>query len=234
MKKNKISFVIPFKTDNGFREEIFHWNVVRLGMLFPGVDIIIGRNDDEPFNRSAARNDGFRGVNTEYVAFLDADTVWDPVILDKAVGTLDAGAPWVIPYMKYHVTDQKTGRWMLESSPSIKLDDCVEEMSYEHILSGPADHIYSPISGINVLRSDDMYKIGGFDESYVGWGWEDRAFAWAANKILGQAARFDGNIYHIWHPVKDTVDQPHYRTNEQRFYSYQRDFDALHKNYLEQ
>lgn len=58
--------------------------------------------------------------------------------------------------------------------------------------------------------------VGGFDERFVGWGWEDQAF-WAASWSMGGGfRRVPGTIYHLWHP-RDRIDNeenPNYRDNE--------------------
>jgi hypothetical protein len=41
--------------------------------------------------------------------------------------------------------------------------------------------------------------IGGFDERFKGWGWEDMAFQSVVCGLYGHE-RLDGDIWHLWHP----------------------------------
>jgi hypothetical protein len=43
-------------------------------------------------------------------------------------------------------------------------------------------------------------KVGGFDERFVGWGWEDLAFWSACSAMGGSYDRVPGDMYHLWHP----------------------------------
>jgi GT2 family glycosyltransferase len=42
--------------------------------------------------------------------------------------------------------------------------------------------------------------VGGFDERFAGWGWEDLAFMRACGALGGGLQRAPGVIYHCWHP----------------------------------
>lgn len=42
-------------------------------------------------------------------------------------------------------------------------------------------------------------QVGGFDERFVGWGWEDTAFACSTDTVSGRL-RLEGTLWHLWHP----------------------------------
>lgn len=42
--------------------------------------------------------------------------------------------------------------------------------------------------------------VGGFDERFVGWGWEDLAFWSACCALGGGYQRVPGMLAHLWHP----------------------------------
>jgi hypothetical protein len=42
-------------------------------------------------------------------------------------------------------------------------------------------------------------RLGGFDERFRGWGWEDMAFQCAVVGLVGYE-RLDSDVYHLWHP----------------------------------
>jgi predicted glycosyltransferase involved in capsule biosynthesis len=81
-----------------------------------------------------------------------------------------------------------------------------------------ADHTFSSV----VIVPRDLYEeVGGYDERFVGWGWEDLAFFWACATMAGYD-RVGGAVYHLWHPQSraDTYESPHYRANEELGHRY--------------
>lgn len=52
----KISVLIPYKSDNGPRDEIFKWVLQFYKTLLPEVELCIGQSDSELFSRSQAIN----------------------------------------------------------------------------------------------------------------------------------------------------------------------------------
>jgi hypothetical protein len=49
------------------------------------------------------------------------------------------------------------------------------------------------------IRRDAWDQLGGFDERFRGWGWEDMAFQSAACSLVGHE-RIEGDVFHLWHP----------------------------------
>jgi hypothetical protein len=43
--------------------------------------------------------------------------------------------------------------------------------------------------------------VGGFDEEFRGWGYEDTAFAAAAETFGVASIRMPGEVWHFWHPT---------------------------------
>lgn len=193
-----VSFVIPFRSDGGHRERIFRWNISRLYCLFEDSEIIVADNDDDKFILSKARNKGIRQATRDVIINVDADTVWNPSTALEAVNQLKEGQPWCIPYKYYNAVDYDDTEKILTNTSSIYLSS---NYNLERCAVAHPTEPYPPVSGLTVLWREDLYKIGGFDERFVNWGWEDTYFAFAANKILGQYWRSEtACVYHLWHP----------------------------------
>jgi len=228
-KNEDLAFVIPFTTDHGRREDIFNWNVKRLEILFPGAQICIGEQDQELFNLSAARNNGIRQVDREYLFSLDADTVWNRDVIADAVRDIEFGG-WSIPYNRYLNIDMESGTSLTSRFPGMDL--VYEKLTYCGDIPVIPDDKMPPVSGIVGMHTDTMYQIGGFDERFSGWGHEDRAFAFTAEKLLGPPYRRYHNIYHIWHEVGPTINQPKYHANWDLLRRYENEFEKVYKKFI--
>lgn len=230
MNTQELAFVIPFRTDNGRREEICKWNIRRLQKFFPGCQVVIGKEDSEPFNLSQARNDGIRQVNRPFIFSIDADTVWNPEVIIDSVHALQRNK-WVIPYMLYLQTDMASGFKITNGDPETIL--IYSNYVYHSELIVPPNDPMPPVSGILGMRTESMYEIGGFDERFKGWGHEDRAFAVIADYILGEpSTRLNHMVYHIWHEVGPTINQPYYHQNWDLFREYERNPKKIHKKFI--
>ena len=67
--------------------------------------------------------------------------------------------------------------------------------------------------------------VGGFDESFIGWGYEDDAFRAALDVMVGKSLRLRGcNLYHMWHPVSPTdgFESPTIQHNRKLYSQYKR------------
>lgn len=206
------AFLIPFRTDNGRRQEIFNWNLRRLRFFFPDCGIYIGESPEGEFNRAAAINNAFSQIqNEKYVVINDSDTVWDMTILINGFHSLVHDARFVIPYSNYRALDYKSSDILLGLPEHIRMYDL--NLDCEFDITCNVDVYYAPpVSGVCMMEARNFAKIK-FDERFVGWGEEDVAFVIAARKELGRPYRCGGPIYHIAHPKSAEYSQPHYGEN---------------------
>lgn len=75
-------------------------------------------------------------------------------------------------------------------------------------------------------------EMGGFDERFEGWGFEDMAVLSAALTLRGEPNRVPGRCYHLFHPRAQEREwaHPHYGINEyggQRYFKAVGDPDAI-------
>ena len=63
------------------------------------------------------------------------------------------------------------------------------------------DNGHPSVSSVVVVSRKQWELIGGFDEQFKGWGFEDTAFA-AAAATFGGIVRMEGEVIHFWHPTQ--------------------------------
>jgi glycosyltransferase involved in cell wall biosynthesis len=225
-----ISILIPFRPVNDYRDRIFKWNIFRLNSMFPGIEICIEDSDpSQPFNLSAARNKAFSQSTKDNIFVLDADTVFNGDTLIGAMYFLDKYPnSWLFPYDYYYSLDKDSGEKVLNSNPETMLSP--RDYTYDFIFNDPSSNpsYGPPLSGFIGMKRASYIAVGGFDESFKGWGFEDWAFMIDANHILGKYHRLRDNVFHIWHPINhhDTSGSNLYKINQERYNFYRNNYKA--------
>lgn len=112
-------------------------------------------------------------ITTPYMAIVDIDGILDQSVLDDVQKAFDDGADVVYPYSK--IWD--TGGWFWK-----------DKYTY----------------GIMVFfKTNSFWKMGGEDETFVGWGWEDFERYYRALNHDFKVVRLDGTITHHHHPRQE-------------------------------
>lgn len=113
--------------------------------------------------RSAARNRGARGARFEVLLFLDADVWAEPKLLAA--------------HARHHQDGRRVGvQGPSFTHPASKRTPFMEVKEMFPDLTPRRAHDLSPYHVIArnfSVRAEDFWATGGFDESFVGYGWED-------------------------------------------------------------
>jgi hypothetical protein len=194
-------FLVPRRADGGLRDQLWAWCRRRWEAEMPDVPIYEGHHTEGPFNRSAAINHAAR--------LADADGHWDVAIV------IDADVFLPIPNVRAAIASAGEGmvtwahrRWRNIAERHLKRL-LADPDPYGQVPAAARDmdlivDVTNPISWsccVAIPRStfDDM---GGFDERFRGWGFEDGAWA-ALVRALYPWNRIDGDMYHLDHPRSD-------------------------------
>jgi predicted glycosyltransferase involved in capsule biosynthesis len=193
-----LSIIIPYKLNDESRKKIFEWNVVRYKeFIIPKlrkiieVELILKEDKNQIFYKTKTLNQAVREASGKLILFSDMDVFFEPKILIQSISLMKI-YPWVYPWNMYYALTSMTTRNILKKTPNIKFK-IINENSYKYKnTTAPA--------GLLLFNKSDYYKVNGMDESFQGWGSEDRAFFYAMSTIVGPPFRNKGNLYHLWHP----------------------------------
>lgn len=134
-----------------------------------------------PWSPGAARNEGARITSGDVIVFNDADTLVPPDSIRAAVELAQTVPGLVYGYTLY-----------------VRLD---REGKVERELWAP------PSMGSAAISRVCFEEVGGFDEAYEGWGYEDCDFAERCAR-LWKTRRVDGPAEHLWHGDRREDDSP--------------------------
>jgi hypothetical protein len=67
------------------------------------------------------------------------------------------------------------------------------------------------VGGCVVVSYETWRAVGGWDERFIGWGFEDTAF-WAAVDTLFGTVRHEGTLFDLWHLDKRGIGSPQWQT----------------------
>lgn len=182
--------LVPRRSDGAERDRI--WEHVRgvWTQTCPGVPIVEGHHDDGPLNRSAARNRAAELAGDWTVAiFADADTLVPATQVREACRLARRSGDLVFPFDRYRALTPRATANRLRGR-----DDDQAKWTMRR-----------SVGGALVIRRDLWDDVGGYDERFVGWGYEDRAFAIACETLKG-LRRVSGSVRHLWHPISPERD----------------------------
>lgn len=194
--------LVPRRDGDPERDGLWDW-VRRFWALQVGLPIFEGHDgrwsDTVPFNRSAAVNRAAEAAGGWDVAvIIDGDVVLDPRLVAAAVErAVRSGGPVLGYSERDHLTPGGT-REVLRLDPA-KVDLSRAPRQWRRWVRG---RLRNSCSSCFVVTRDLWEAVGGFDEAFVGWGYEDIAFRVATETMCGvELSKIPGVLFHLWHTV---------------------------------
>lgn len=145
--------------------------------------------EEKPFGRSHALNFGARHARGEVLLFHDNDMLVPVDYLERTLRAVDAGFEIVnlkrfVFYLDEATTRETLAAGRLPGRPGF--DAIVQNL----------------LAGGSVAATLEAYdRIGGFDERFLGWGWEDNEF-WERAQTRRVYSWGSLPVVHLWHPAQ--------------------------------
>lgn len=200
--------LLPWRPDHGWRDKLWEFCRKRWEENFPDWPIHEGSCDDGPFNRSQAINRASEAAGEWDVALvIDGDTVSEPDAVRRAVAyALATGGLGIAHDKRVMMTERATRQALSGRLPERQWGQRGNQVT-----------VYTDsVSCAVAIARRTWEATGGFDERFVGWGFEDTAFEVAAQTLTGTPLRReDSTCYHLWHPTSPEAkrDSPTYGAN---------------------
>lgn len=214
-----ISLLCPFGSHDEARVRIFYWCMDRWSDMFhDGMELCIGLDGPvdgtDHFNRSVARNDAFKQSRGEILVLTDADTACNKAQVLEAIEAVRSGVPWVIAHDRYYSLNREFTNRLLDNDKDLISPNGDLNPPYE------SDWVMRnrSIAGVLVMHREAWEAVGGYNEAFQGWGYEDNDFAVRLDRHWGEHERVVGPMLHLWHPRGDAdFSQPNIEHNEELY-----------------
>lgn len=173
---------------------------------------------DRGFRAARSRNLGIAASGSEYLIFIDGDCLLPPNFVSNH---LRLASPEVIVTGGRHLLARSHSRSLLDGSEVI--ETVFKHWKFQSSPLGFVRDIYATnwktVRTCNLsLHRDSAEAIGGFDESYTGWGREDSDLVVRLIRrgLKVRSARFAAAVAHLHHPERSRSELS---ANEKRFYN---------------
>lgn len=185
--------LVPRRAGIPDRDMLWAWVRDWWQSQLPEFEIFEGNHDTGQFNRSCAVNraaglaDWQREQPWDVAIIIDADVICDAARVRAGVAKAGESGRMVLPFnVRYDVNQAGTGKIMAGFNASWR--------PYVR-------HTYTDIvSCVNIVTRKLWGDVGGFDEGFVGWGFEDNAFTAACRTFSGgPELRITGDLWHLYH-----------------------------------
>lgn len=191
----RVVILVPRREDNGPRDAAWEWCKARWERLFPDWPIYEGHHLTGPFNRARAVNTAARlAGDWDLAIVIDADIFLRASQVQAAVDRAAATGKVTWAHRRWRgLHEEWTTRTIADQRDfGPELDGTDMDILVER--TNPISWSCCIVFPRKVW--DDM---GGFDERFVGWGFEDMAVQSLVAGLYGHE-RIEGDVYHLYHP----------------------------------
>jgi|GEM_PF-398438 len=204
----KVGIVIPWR-EQPSRLPAFEALMAWYRENLPDAEIFLANRAGDDWQPSGSRNDGVAAAEAagcEVIVISDADTFPQLYPLLESIEAAKIDNKIHIPYTEYRMLkDQGTSDFFNGTA----LIDCY------------AQTFATACSGVNVMTPKAWWMLGGMDEKFKGWGYEDTAMQYVHKLVHGgQYIAHKGIAFSLSHKIQSREDQ-NYHNNKRLYEIYQ-------------
>jgi GT2 family glycosyltransferase len=184
-----------------------------------GVPLTHVWHEDDGYRLAEIRNRAIAAATAEYLLVVDGDCVMHHDFVNSHVSFARRGT-WV-QGTRVLVGEEKTAEVQQQRSVRFRpwsagIRNRANAMSLP-LLRPLVVASKNPLRGTRganmAMWREDVIRINGFNEAFVGWGREDSEFAarMLAANVKRRKLKFGGIVFHLWHKerTRDKVDANH-------------------------
>lgn len=218
--------LVARRSDGGARDESWRWVRERWERHRPDIPIYVGYDGVAgPYNNSKARNTAAALAGDWDIAIIsDADSICGFDQIEQGIDLARTTGLHSICFSRFCYLTQEGSRRVMSGYVG----------SWEPFVQW---RLYDGCSSMLAIPRHVWDAVGGMDEGFEGWGWEDVAFSLAMQALnphrhvepdrtmweLRQGFhRLPGDCWHLWHPIQTTnnPELPGFKANEARAMRY--------------
>ncbi|MCC9204852.1 glycosyltransferase family 2 protein [Arthrobacter sp. zg-Y769] len=161
----------------------------------------------EPLPLGAARNAAAAAARFDTLVFLDVDCIPGAEMFGQLLADLDRTGGLVMAAPRYLTADADVRAWASDGGEGVLVRDSVPHHARAALAPAPgepaaASEDYALFWSLGfAVRRETFERIGGFDESFAGYGGEDTDFAFTA-RLRGVPLAFSAaTMFHQHHGV---------------------------------
>lgn len=189
----KLGIVIPWR-EQPSRVYAFNAIINHYKKHFVDVPIYYGDFPSERWNISGSRNIACENAfadGCDVVAVMDADFFMEPATIREGVRKAVKLGRMVIPFQNLYFLDQAFSRKLVEG-----------ELGLNNL--GMYLPVYrSQVAGSNIITKEVFETLNGWDERFLGWGYEDVAFKMAHETLIGPISKINNYAASLFHEDRD-------------------------------
>jgi predicted glycosyltransferase involved in capsule biosynthesis len=157
---------------------------------------------DKPYNKSWGFNVAVKNAKSDIIVFADSDLIMNPNEFIEAVKLLD----------KYEMVNPYTS--VIDLQPNESNFQLEQLLAINRPGRGETDHQKVPLcGGICIFRKSAIIRIGGWNESFMGWGAEDDFESHKVKNFLSWT-ECKNRCFHLYHS-REAPNMVYYQRNLQ-------------------
>jgi hypothetical protein len=192
-----VSIVVPWRSEDPDRDRAWEWVRARYERLYPDWEIVTADCRGE-WSKGRAVRTAVRKARGDILVVSDSDVVMRDEVLPEAVAHVEAGAPWAVPHGQVYRLNKAAVDKLYAGGP-FPDEDWSRCIAYEwgKWFAERVKRVV-PGGGITVLPRKTYAKVP-IDHRFLGWGGEDLAWGWALETLVGEPARLNQPMWHLYH-----------------------------------